>query len=300
MSLEAIKNNSCEFAKNFFLSPHKCSNNMILKVTAIVSSVFVFLMTLGIIHITVGVGYLIYKNYYSLGSASKNENKILEMIFGNKDWIKVFGPDFIRKEDINKDVESLPKDLEKILFSECQIDPEKKKKVWETHVCVWIPKKVVIDGKKVDFTIKTIGQLMKKHFFSETEEGYSYIYSDIMNKYGNKSIDKSGWVLLSKGLIPNSIKKSCNEQKELMNNLTERTKIAYKVSQTLPLIVSIFAEYIKNQAGLVNNHLKSTYIKCQESVGVCQVIVGGFNLAGLIVSNEHYNENSGVIVQHMF
>jgi hypothetical protein len=71
MGLQVIKNNSCEFGKNFFLSPQKCFDNKILKVIAVALSIFVFLMTLALIHITVGVGYLIYKNYITIATSHK-------------------------------------------------------------------------------------------------------------------------------------------------------------------------------------------------------------------------------------
>jgi hypothetical protein len=190
---------------------------------------------------------------------------INKIAFGNKNWIKAFGSGVIPETEINKDIESLPKDIVKILLSKCQINPEENKRVYETHVFVWIPKTVVIDEKEenltirteVNLTIKTMGQLIKKMFSSKNKNGYGFLTKPIMDQYGDQPIDKSGWVLLSKNLIPGSGNNTYTQQQELVKNLAEITKIPYEAPQVLPLIIRIFAQYMESnkKIDLVNSNM---------------------------------------------
>jgi hypothetical protein len=288
---QEIKNNSYEFANNFFLGPQRSSNSIILKVTMIVLSLFVLFRTYGVIHYAVGMGNVIYKNYGPLRSIPKKENiksedkknnfgdlssdillnifkflplddleeirlvsktwnkkasnRVLlqnmiinEIAFGNKNWMKAFGDNFIKKEDVNQDIKYLPKDFVEILLSKCQIDSTKKKRVYNTHLLVWLPKTVIIDGKEVNFILKTIEDLAsKKSCFN---------YSFFMNQYRDKPMDDSGWMLFSKELLPESTCHSYIEQKEIVKKFSDKIGMPYEVPQTLPLIIALSANKIKS------------------------------------------------------
>jgi len=215
-----------------------------------------------------------------------------QLAFGNKAWAKCSGLESIGESD-TEEFESLAKDIGKILKSPCPAFPGKR--VGETHMLVRIPK--TFDGKP--FSLKTLGEIAKKHF-PKTENGYRYMWSEVMNKIGNQSVDESSWVLMTKKVLEGSRSKSYADQGIMLADLAKKARVAYEVPETLMAVACIFAQYFGSGIRLFNDD-PLTYIRCKEDVQGKKVVVGGFSgfeeedaRAGLDV-NYFGNYDSGII-----
>ena len=104
----------------------------------------------------------------------EKKRELPKIAFGNDQWIKAFGEGIIPKKDIGKDLEALPKNIEEILESTCPTNSNKKVK--DTHVLVWMPKTLIIDGKEQNLTLKTFGQLLKKKHFPDSKQVVTNIF----------------------------------------------------------------------------------------------------------------------------
>ena len=200
-----------------------------------------------------------------------------EIAFGNDKWAQCFGTDVVKDEDNREEFSSLPSDD---FIADCKkfknIFPEKKAK--DSLMLVRLPK--TLNG---GLTLKSLGELAKK-YFSGSDSGYRYIWSAIVQELGDKSIDKSHWVLMTKDVLPGSRNKSYGEQQKIVAKLAEKSLISYEVPETLKSAVCILSQYFSSEIRLFSDN-PSTYIRCKEKVQGCQTIVGGFAPAGLIV---HY------------
>src|SRR5690606_4098258 len=93
------------------------------------------------------------------------------------------------------------------------------KNIRETHVLVRMPK---------GLTIKKHGELAKKYFPINTD-GYRYIWSAIVDELGDKSVDESVWLLMTKDVLQGSRNKSYSQQKNIVAQLAETTGSPYQV-----------------------------------------------------------------------
>lgn len=130
-------------------------------------------------------------------------------------------------------------------------------------------------------TLKSIGELAKR-YFRDTTNGYQYIWPQIFNELGDKSIDRSCWVLMTKDVFPGTRGKSYVEQQEIVAKL-EKSLIGYKVPETLDAAVCILSQYFDSGTCLFSNK-PVTYTRCKEKIS-SQLVVGGFSLYGLCVND---------------
>lgn len=142
-----------------------------------------------------------------------------------------------------------------------------------------------------ELTLKNLGELAKK-YFSATDKGYRAISPDIIQEHGDKSIDKSQWVLMTTDVLPGSKNKGYSKQKEIVADLAEKSLIGYEVPETLQSAACIFSQYFGSNICLFSDN-PYTYTRCKENVQHhYQLVVGGFNPAGLVVCSNVNTEHS--------
>src|ERR1700722_14318452 len=196
-----------------------------------------------------------------------------EIAFGNEEWAKCFGKDVVKdEEDDKKEFLSLFPAIIEDYRRFKSVFPEKSLK--DSLMLVRLPK--TINGR---LTLKSLGELAKK-YFPDSDTGYRFILSPIVNELGDKSIDKSHWVLMTKDVLPGSRNKSYAEQKDIIANLAQKALIGYEVPEILEAAVCILAQYFDSNK-LLFSYSPCTYTRCKENVNVpgCQTIVGNFTPA---------------------
>jgi F-box-like len=199
-----------------------------------------------------------------------------EIAFGNDKWAQCFGTDVVKDEDNREEFSSLPSDD---FIADCKkfksIFPERNAK--DSLMLVRLPK--TLNG---GLTLKSLGELAKK-YFSAKDTGYRFILSAIIQEQGDKSIDKSRWVLMTKDVLPGSRDKIYAEQQKMVADLAEKSLISYEVPETLEAAACILSQYFGSNIRLFSNN-PWTYTRCKEKLQAYQIVVGGFAPAGLSVN----------------
>jgi len=203
-----------------------------------------------------------------------------EIAFGNDKWAQCFGKDVVKDEDNREEFSSLPCQE---FIEDCKkfknIFPEKKAK--DTLMLVRLPK--TLNGQ---LTLKSLGELAKK-YFSNSDTGYRIISSTLVDELGDKSIDKSRWVLMTKDVLPGSSGKNYTYQQKIVDELAEQSLISYEVPETLESAACILSQYFGSKTRLFSNN-PWTYTRCKEKVQGDQTVVGGFGPDGLIVNAREF------------
>lgn len=193
--------------------------------------------------------------------------------FGKKQWENYFG-------NIGEEP-PLPENIHEILNKLCPFCPSKKVK--ETHMLVLIPK--TVNGNPLN--LKALGKLVKalkmanpaKYKFRRTFEN------------DDQATDKSHWVMMTKDIIEESRNKSYTDQKALIAEFANKTRIDYEVPKALDAAICIFMHYIHFEEYLFNN---MNFTSCQEKFNNRQISVGGFSDRGLVICPGSYF-NIGVV-----
>ncbi|HRD55492.1 MAG TPA: F-box protein [Parachlamydiaceae bacterium] len=216
-----------------------------------------------------------------------------EIAFGNDKWVQCFGTDVIKDEDNKEELFSLPSDD---FIADCKkfknTLPERNAK--DSLMLVRLPK--TLNG---GLTLKSLGELAKKYFL-KNDSGYRFIWTNIIQELGDKSIDKSHWVLMTKDVLPESKNKSYDEQQKIVADLAEKSLISYEVPKTLESITCILSQYFGSKIRLFSDS-SYIYTRCQENVEGYQVAVGNFAPTGLYVYNFSFDStNIGVAALRKF
>lgn len=124
-----------------------------------------------------------------------------KIAFGKEKWATHFG--VIGEEP------PLPPNIHQILKSRPRF--LNGKSVEETHMLVLIPSS--INGKPL--TLNSIGDLVESPLQGH-KTGYRYIWSEMFTEHGEKSVNASYWVLMSKDVLPKSRNKNYSAQQELV------------------------------------------------------------------------------------
>lgn len=201
-----------------------------------------------------------------------------EIAFGNDKWAQCFGTDVVKNEDNREEFSSLPSDE---FIADCKkfknIFPERNAK--DTLMLVRLPK--TLNG---GLTLKSLGELAKK-YFSKSVSGYGYLWNVIDQELGDKSIDKSHWVLMTKDVLPGSTNKSYSEQQKIVADLAKKSLIGYEVPETLESAVCILSQYFDSKIRLFSGGSPSASTRCkeksQDTSYPFQIIVGAFKPTGL-------------------
>ena len=222
------------------------------------------------------------KNCNKLASPILRKKIYDEICFNPAHWNKYCGDGTVSNEEIDKAFKLLPQNINEILKSPCPAFPGKR--VMDTHMLIWIPKS--INGKPL--TIDSFGEFLKQQpEFANNPTGYRRIGDHIAQQEGGNQI-KSGWVLMTTDVIPDSRKKSYDKQQKMVANLNKSGQTDYRVPKTGEAIVCIMADYLRSKKRLFSDD-PWTYTRCQENVRGYQVIVGGFASSGLSVDDHICN-----------
>lgn len=216
-----------------------------------------------------------------------------EIAFGNDKWARCFGTDVVKNEDNREELSSLPSDE---FIADCKkfksIFPERNAK--DSLMLVRLPK--TLNG---GLTLISLGELAKK-YFSDDETGYRFIWIPIVQELGDKSIDQSHWVLMTKDVLPGSRAKSYGEQQKIVAALAEKSLIGYEVPETLESAVCILSQYFGSNRRLFSDR-PWTYTRCPEIVQGYHIIVGGLAPTGLSVHDSNLaHRNIGVAARRKF
>jgi hypothetical protein len=201
-----------------------------------------------------------------------------KMAFGEEKWNEYFG-------DVGQ-VPSLPNNIEDILNSQC---PYTGKKVRESHLLTLIP--ATVNGQAL--TLSKLGKLIRS-----PKKGYSTEYSNCNVGENDKAVNSSYWTLLLKDVIPNSRKKTFDEQKQLL-------KQNYNVPKAIETAVSVLMHHVQGGEKLYSDS-PDTYTRSEEKYNGYRLLVGGFGSGGLNVYNrfnlivDYGNEYSGLSALRKF
>ncbi|MBF5059599.1 hypothetical protein NEPTK9_001115, partial [Candidatus Neptunochlamydia vexilliferae] len=203
--------------------------------------------------------------------AQKNQNQNLRqqtlpsIAYGKAIWEKHFGPGSIKEKEPR-----LPRNIEEILNEPTPFKVEGYEgKVRDTHLLVWIPKKV--NGTKL--TLNSLERLFGK---------YDDYESDVKEEFGTKGTT-SHWLLVSKNILVTTRSKTYADQKKLIEKYASK-------GYTLPLALDIAVAVLLHQKEkgeylLPKEHPLLTSTWCQEALkSELPVAIGSFAGAGLRVS----------------
>lgn len=202
-----------------------------------------------------------------------------EFCFNPSHWNKYCGDGTVSTKEIEKALQLLPPNINEILKSPCPVFPDQR--IMDSHILVWIPE--TINGKAL--TIENLGKLLKLQTeFSSNLMGYRS-WDNTARKDGFESV-KSGWILMTTHILPDSRNKSYIEQQGIVVNLNKSGQTDYRLPKAGEVIVCIIAEYLRSKKRLFDGDdgKNYTYTRCQEIFGDNQVAVGGFESRGLRVA----------------
>ena len=216
-----------------------------------------------------------------------------EIAFGNDKWAQCFGSDIVKDEVSGEDFDSLPfRDFISDVQKFKRIFPEKNAK--DILMLVRLPK--TLNG---GLTLKNLGQLAKK-YFPNSNEGYAYIWEDIIKEKGDNLIDKSRWVLMTKDVLPGSRNKSFDDQQKLVADLAKKFLVNYQVPELLESTACILSQYFSSYKRLFND-IPSTYTRCMDNIQGYRLVVGGFSPNGLdIVCHIRAHSEIGIAALRKF
>jgi len=200
--------------------------------------------------------YLVNKDWKSVAHIFLNKKRELlyeKIVFSPKDWDLHFKDNGITDEEKLKAFQSLPPNIDEL---SCLIYPEKK--LIETHVITYFPRKI---------TINHYVELLEKKLGST--KGYDFIWKEIIPKFGSILIEVSGWKAMTKQVLNNNYEKNFNVHKTKIEAL-KKTSFSYlKVPSLLEAIICISTSFFKSKEKIFNNHF--TY--CSENINGYQAIV---------------------------
>jgi len=192
--------------------------------------------------------------------------------FGKDKWATYFG-------DIGQEP-PLPSDIHQILNSPCPF--WQGKKVEETHLLVLIPKKV--NGQLL--TLANLAQGIQK-----PKQGNATKFNS-WSPGGNEnlSIANSYWVLMTRDVLEGTRNKSYADQTQIVSGFRQKTGIDYQPPKLLEAAVCILMEHASKGTRLYSDS-PWTFTRCQEKYENhdWQMVIGGFAVAGLVVSNGRYD-----------
>lgn len=191
---------------------------------------------------------------------------------------------------------ALPEGIAEIMEGDCPIWPGKK--VSETHRLVLMPE--TVNGKPL--TLNSFSEIGQKKSFS-SENGYRYIWNEIVKEIGDTPIGKSYWVLITKELIPESLGKSYDDLQTVLADLSGSSSSDYEAPLALEAAVFLLTQYFEGGTPLFANK----YTRCQEKVDDEDLCVGDIylaaNLGGIEVralTSEGIDALTGVAARRTF
>jgi hypothetical protein len=229
---------------------------------------------------------------------AESHNLILSgSYFGAKEWEKYLG-------DVGPEpVPDLPSDIDAVLDGPCPFWPGKE--VRDTHLLVLIP--ATVDG--APFTLNLLGKLIQRPKNGGHQTKYRYYGDATKTQLGEKSPDRSYWLLMTREVLAGSRNKSYAEQRALVAGYTGETGLPYELPSVLEAATAVLLHHARTGERLFGNS-PLTYTRCQELVAYkgdnYPAVVGGFDSSGLCVysddgSHDGYdNDSDGVACSRKF
>ena len=260
---------------------------------------------------SLGASRQVCRNWNQIAKAERLWRNVIyrEIAFSNRDWARCFGPEVVVHEDRGEELASLPWQqfiADNRKFHE--LFPDKSGK--DHLMLVRIPKTLTatrlpdtkdeqgrrIEGELVSgLTLNSLGQLAKQ-YFPQNGRGYWYIWGPVVSELGDRPIDRSCWVLMTKDVLEGSRKQSYSEQQEMVANLARQSFPGYEVPGTLEAATCILSQYFADSKTRLYSDDPWIFTRCKDSVQDClQTIVGGFASAGLGVTYSSYDVGGGGI-----
>lgn len=213
-----------------------------------------------------------------------------ELTFNNKSWAAIFGKDVIKQEKIDEDFASL--DIKEFVSTYRSIKSVYKvEKPREALFTVRIPKSLN-GGLNLDSLI----EVSKKFFLVSDVYGHRGLNCYQLAAHLRQTpIEKSYWVVMTKQLLPGTVKKTYEEQKEFVEALSKNDLKGFRVAKVLEVATSILAYHFQKKT-IPEHFLPGKYTRCEESNGGYQMVVGGLTPYGLNVNGDGYiEENIGMV-----
>ena len=179
----------------------------------------------------------------------------------------------------------LPAGIGQILASPCPFWDGKQ--VRDTHLLVMMPKRV--SGQPL--TLDYLGELIQSPQGRGHATEYDFYSDAVREAIGNQAAGSSYWVLMTKGVLPESLNKSYQDQCALVADHEKRTGLGYGVPGALEAAVVMLLLHVRSGERLYGDD-PLTYTCCWERVKGKQVIIGGFSSEGLRINDRNYDQNS--------
>lgn len=194
-----------------------------------------------------------------------------EIAFGNDKWIQHCGRDVIKDESPGEDWLSLP--LKTIISNFRLIKsvfPDKTPR--DSLMLVRLPE---------GMALKSIDELAKKQGIKL----FRQLRSSVSQAIGDKVIQKSRWVLMTKEILPLSEKdRAFSDHQERVKRLASRHLAGYEVPETLEAVICIWSQFMMSKTRLFGGE-SITYTSCKEIIGDNHMAIGHFTPAGLFVDD---------------
>jgi hypothetical protein len=208
-----------------------------------------------------------------------------QLAFGNDKWAQCISPDVIKDEPVGEDFATLP-------WREVIADFRNIKKVFpgrKATDCLMLVRLPKTFNGHLCFNCL---DLFARHRFRLSDDGYKLI-TEFRGLHGNRSIEKSYWVLMTKDVLPGSRNQSYNTQHQMVANLAQQSLVGYRVPVALEAITCIFSQYFGSKIRLFSDR-PNTYTRCLDRTVTHylsrafgdQLAVGGFASTGLKVEAE--------------
>jgi hypothetical protein len=142
----------------------------------------------------------------------------------------------------------------------------------ENYALLYIPERIRVNGEDKDLTLKT---------FKEIREGsFKYFDNSVEDQFGDSTA--SGWVLISKKVVPDSRRKDYSTQEKMVE-----AKKGFRMPHVLEAaVLNLMVDAFTGKK--LYGETPVTYTRCIEKVdGEYPVVVGGFGSAGLDVIRRH-------------
>ena len=202
----------------------------------------------------------------NLQKENEIQQEFPDCLIGNSDWLLNFGLAYNTH---------LPEGIIETLRQECPVN--RGRKIGETHILALVPS----TAKEQNLTLNSLGKMVQDlgHFPSSTN-AYHYMSPEVTRIYENTPPASPHWVLMTKGLLPNSRNKNYVEQEALVKAIAEQSRLPYEVPHLLDSAVCLFMHYLTKKVKLFDTNPIS-YTKCQESVSSNSIAIGNFCRDGL-------------------
>lgn len=200
-------------------------------------------------------------------SINNLKSEFNEIIYGQKTW-----EDLLNVSIDSKKIPSLPKGIYQFMHEPCDFHPKKTR--LETGSLVL--------GLE-DSSILKMGKWMKaKYPNMGKENGYQFLNSDIIKIYGDKCLDQSQWMWMTKDLVPKTRGELFDAQKVIIEGPKDKAgNSLYEVAGLLDNITNNVLHYVKDGVRLLysdNDPVNCTYARCPEKIykDTCYTAVGEF------------------------